>query len=167
MKGEPHSSPFFYVKIMETSTLKKINYPEKWSQSRFFQMTKKMFECVATHNYEELSRLCDDDYGIIDINPEGGSEIMRDRLGWENWFKGLFVQLQKMEAETWSVITQYEEFTTSELSYSVVDFDQFFVHEGKTLKFDVIATIIWKKVGENHWQESRYHSSLKKVEEIK
>ena len=51
------------------------------------------------------------------------------------------------------------------MGYSVVDFDQIFIAGDQKLKFSVIATIIWKRVGED-WKESRYHSSLISVNPI-
>jgi hypothetical protein len=125
----------------------------------FFEFTVAMLDCVAQHNFETLAGICDDDYGIIDINTTGGSEVIRDRAGWENWFTGLFAQLKAMQAETWSEITRYEAITGSDMGYGVVDFEQVLVAGGKRYRFDVIATIIWKKVG-NTWKESRYHSSM-------
>ena len=125
----------------------------------FFNLTKEMLDCVRDFNFERLANICDDDFGIIDINTEGGSEIIRDRKGWENWFTGLFSKLDSMNAKTWSEITHYEAIQHETLGYGVVDFDQVF-HAGETrLRFKVIATIIWKLV-DGEWKESRYHSSL-------
>lgn len=142
----------------------KINYPKEWLEKPLFNLTAEMFECVKDHNFDRLSEICDDDFGIIDINPEGGSEIMRDREGWENWFKGLFKNLSILGATTWSEITHYEESVTGHMAYSVVDFDQVFIQGDKNMRFGVIATIIWKKV-DNIWKEARYHSSLKGIKE--
>jgi hypothetical protein len=131
----------------------------------FFDLTVQMLDCVAQHNFERLAGICDDDFGIIDINTTGGSEVIRDRAGWENWFQGLFAQLDTMQAETWSEITRYEAISGSDMGYGVVDFQQVLRVGGKSFRFDVIATIIWKKMGDT-WKESRYHSSmLKMVEE--
>jgi hypothetical protein len=135
------------------------SYPKEWREQPFFDLTAEMFECVSEHNFERLSKICDDDYGIIDINPEGGSEIIRDRAGWENWFQGLFTRLGAMKADTWSEITGYESVVRGEMGYSVVDFDQLLIVDGKRMRFAVIATIIWKKEGDE-WKESRYHSSM-------
>lgn len=56
-------------------------------------------------------------------------------------------------------ITGYEAVESGDMGYSVVDFDQVF-HSGlQRLRFKVIATLIWKKVG-GLWKEARYHSSL-------
>lgn len=144
----------------------KKNIPaERFVHLPFYDLTCEMLDCVRDHNFERLSRICDDDFGIIDINTTGGSEIIRDREGWEDWFTGLFKKLDDMQAKTWSVITNYEALEHETMGYSVVDFDQMFIAGGKTMRFGVIATIIWKKEG-NIWKESRYHSSLKGVEEV-
>lgn len=131
----------------------------------FYRLTEEMLGCVRDHNFVRLSAICDDDFGIVDINTEGGSEIIRDRKGWEDWFSGLFKTLDSMGAKTWSEITSYEAIEHETMGYSVVDFDQYFIAGDQKLKFGVLATIIWKKEG-NEWKESRYHSSLKGVEPI-
>jgi len=125
----------------------------------FYARTKQMLDCVRDHDFDQLAKICDDDFGIIDINTEGGSEIIRDRAGWEAWFKGLFAKLEEMNAQTWSEITHYEALEGKDMGYSVVDFDQIFIAGEQRLRFSVIATIIWKWV-DGEWIESRYHSSL-------
>ncbi|WKN41544.1 nuclear transport factor 2 family protein [Tunicatimonas pelagia] len=150
---------------MNTLTANAPDYPPKMLQKPFFDLTLEMLDCVRDHNFNRLSQICDDDYGIVDINTEGGSEIIRDRAGWEKWFSGLFKTLDQMQAETWSEITNYEAQQTDDMGYSVVDFDQMFVVGEKRMRFSVIATIIWKKVAQE-WKEARYHSSLIQIEEL-
>jgi hypothetical protein len=150
---------------MQTIDKPKISYPDEMYEKPFFSETARMLEDVSNHDFDDLSQVCDDDFGIIDINVQGGAEVIRNREGWENWFKNLFIQLDQMEASTWSEITNYEAIETSEMGYGVVDFDQKFITKDKKLNFSVIATIIWKKVGKE-WKESRYHSSLIKVEPL-
>jgi ketosteroid isomerase-like protein len=130
----------------------------------FFDLTAEMFRCVRDHDFATLSGICDDDFGIVDINVEGGSQVIRDRAGWEQWFKGLFAQLKEMGATTWSEITRYEAVEATDMGYSVVDFDQVFIGDGRRLRFSVLATIVWKRSGDG-WKEARYHSSLLKVAE--
>lgn len=128
----------------------------------FFPLTQTILNCVRDHDFNQLAGICDDDFGIIDINTQGGSEIIHDREGWENWFQGLFARLKTMQAKTWSEITNYEALQHETMGYSVVDFDQVFHTPDTKLRFKVTATIIWKKVN-NEWKESRYHSSLVSV----
>jgi hypothetical protein len=136
-----------------------IRYPESFYEKPFFHLTKVILDCVRDHNYGILSRICDDDFGIVDINPKGESEIVRDRAGRESWFKNLFTQLDQMDAITWSEITNYEAIQKKDMGYSVVDFDQMLLLGTKKMRFKVIATIIWKKEA-GEWKEARYHSSL-------
>ena len=144
--------------------LKASDYSSEMRKKPFFELTFEMLNCVRDHNFGRLAEICDDDFGIIDINTEGGSEIIRDRDGWEKWFKGLFGNLDSINAQTWSEITRYEAIKKSEMGYSVVDFDQMLVVGDKKMRFSVIATIVWKLESGN-WKESRYHSSLIKVSE--
>ncbi len=142
----------------------RLEYPASMLSKPFFDLTRTMLDCVRDHNFRDLAQICDDDFGIIDINTAGGSEIIRDRAGWEAWFQGLFVQIDAMQAQTWSEITGYEAVRAGDMGYSVVDFDQVFIAGGKRMRFAVIATIIWKRAGEV-WKEARYHSSLVQVKE--
>lgn len=134
-------------------------YPAKWRDMSFFGLTVEMLDCVSRHDFNRLAEICDDDFGIIDINPEGGSEIIRNRV------KGIFSELEKRKTETCSEITNYEAIESGNMGYGLVDCDQTFIQGDQQLKFGVIATIIWKKVN-GKWFESLYHSSLKKVEPL-
>jgi len=131
----------------------------------FYGLTLDLLDCVRDHDFRTLSAMCDDDFGIVDITTTGGSLIIRDRAGWEEWFTGLFAQLDALRAQTWSEITGYESVVSGDMGYSVVDFDQTFIAEEEKLRFGVIATIIWKRV-DGVWKESRYHSSLVGVQKI-
>ena len=131
----------------------------------FYGLTVELLDCVRDHNYGRLSEICDDDFGIVDITTDGGSLVIRDRAAWEEWFTGLFAQLDFMAARTWSEITNYEAVQTGDMGYSVVDFDQVLITGDERLQFSVVATVIWKRV-DGIWKESRYHSSLVGVEKF-
>ena len=128
----------------------------------FFQLTETILNCVRDHNYELLSSICDDDFGIIDINETGGTMVAKNRADWENWFKTLFAKLNSMNATTWSEITEYDALETAEMGYSVVFFNQYLKVENVTQCFKATSTIIWKKTDDG-WKESRYHGSLLSV----
>ena len=123
--------------------------------------TRRLFDYVATQNFEDLAKLCDDDFGIVDLDPSGGNVVVRDRAGWEDWFHGLFQQLQAMDARTYTRIKEYHVKPGSDLAYSVVYFDQMVDHQGHTYTFDCVATIIWKQDADTgRWVESRWHASM-------
>ncbi|MCU0352622.1 MAG: nuclear transport factor 2 family protein [Cytophagales bacterium] len=125
----------------------------------FYQETLAMLDCVSKHDFDRLAAICDDDFGIVDLNPEGKNVIVEDRAGWENWFRTLFATLQTMQAETYSEIHQYQALQHDTMGYCVVNFNQFLVVGGQKHRFNCVSTIIWKKVGDA-WKESRWHVSL-------
>jgi hypothetical protein len=142
-----------------TTTAVATQTPVTMAAKPLYDLTVSLLGCVRDHDFTTLARLCDDDFGIVEITTTGGSLVIRDRAGWEDWFTGLFAQLAAAKASTWSEITGYEVRMGQDMAYSVVDFDQMFVTDQESLRFTVIATIIWKRV-DGDWKESRYHSSL-------
>lgn len=90
-------------------------------------MTELLLESVSKHDFETLSSLCDDDFGIVDLDTQAKNVIIRTRLEWENWFQKLFIHLDALKAQTHSEITQYDELVTSELAYCVVEFTQYLI----------------------------------------
>lgn len=130
----------------------------------FYQETLTLFNSVAKHDFDTLASLCDDDYGIVDLNEEGKNIIIRTRAEWEDWFHTLFQKLDKMQARTWTEVTNYEAVKEDKLGYSVVDFDQLLEVGDQKLRFSCIVTIIWKKTNKG-WKEARYHSSLISVKQ--
>ncbi len=125
----------------------------------FYTETELLFTCVSKHDFDTLADLCDDDFGIIDLDPQGKNVVVHDRAGWENWFKTLFQKLSDMQAHTYTEIRDYQALAHETLGYSVVNFDQFLEVANQKLKFNCMVTIIWKKVGDR-WKESRWHVSL-------
>ena len=129
----------------------------------FAAESSELFASVRDHDFETLAARCDDDFGIIDINTGGGSEIIRNRAEWENWFTNLFKQLDAMQAKTDTLIAKYDAVDWGDTGMSVVEFAQMLEFGGKTGRFNVIVTIVWKKV-EGRWVEARWHSSLVSTE---
>ncbi len=134
-----------------------------FEQLPFYHLTVNMLECVSTHNFDVLSRICDDDFGIIDLDTQGKSVVVANRQEWESWFRSLFAKLDTMRAKTSSEVLNYQALQTTEMGYSVLDFCQNLEVDGFVGKFYCVATIIWKKVGEE-WKESRWHGSLIRTE---
>ena len=130
-----------------------------WSDSPFFAETVELLRSVRDHDFESLAELCDDDFGIVDLDPSGGSVMIRTREEWENWFHGLFAQLDTMSADTDSEILDYQALEGIDLGYSVVEFRQSLTIGDMVAQFDCVATVIWKKTSLG-WRESRWHVSL-------
>ena len=129
----------------------------------FAAETAELFASVRDHDFATLAARCDDDFGIIDIDPEGGSQVIRDRAGWEAWFTGLFAQLDAMGADTDTLVSRYEAVDWGTTGMGVVDFTQLLTLGGRTGRFHCIVTIVWKREGER-WVEARWHASLLSTE---
>lgn len=129
----------------------------------FITETQTLLQSVSQHDFDTLAALCDDDFGIVDISPTGGSVAIRSRRGWEAWFQELFATLEAMDAETTSHITEYHAIKGQDLGYSVVYFRQELTYSGRTAAFDCVATIVWKQTSEG-WKEARWHCSVLRVD---
>lgn len=131
--------------------------------SPFADLTAGLFAGVRDHDLGALERLCDDDFGIVDIAPDGGSVVIRDREEWRAWFKQLFTQLDEMDAATDTEVHAYRGVQWGDAGMSVVDFVQTLTVAGLTGRFTCQVTIVWKRV-DDRWREARWHCSLLETE---
>lgn len=125
----------------------------------FFNETVALLRSVRDHDFDTLAALCEDDYGIIDVDAAGQPRPIRTRDEWEAWFHELFATLGAMQARTDSDVTDYHATATDELGYSVLEFRQFLSVGELTATFDCIATIVWKRTADG-WREARWHASV-------
>ncbi len=132
---------------------------ERFAARSFFSETLTLLRSVRDHDFDTLAALCDDDFGIVDVDPAGAARPIRDRAGWEAWFRELFATLDSMGASTDSRIDDYHAVAGEDLGYSVLDFTQTLTVGDHTASFECIATIIWKKVDAG-WREARWHASV-------
>jgi SnoaL-like domain len=132
---------------------------ERFLREPFFAETLTLLRSVRDHDHETLSWLCDDDFGIVDVDPSGQSVPIRTRIEWEAWFHRLFDTLTAMAATTDSEIVDYHAVRTAELGYSVLEFRQSLTVGESTAWFTCLATIIWKHTSHG-WREARWHASV-------
>ena len=125
----------------------------------FFTLSTSLLRAVREHDFETLSVLCDDDAGIVDVDPTGTSVMIRDRSEWENWFHQLFGALDGLGAETDSLVLDYRAFVDGGLGWSVLEFRQFLEIGDLVATFDCVSTIIWKRTPDG-WREARWHCSV-------
>jgi hypothetical protein len=133
-------------------------YPDH-EKKPFFAETVTLLRSVRDHDFDTLAELCDDDYGIVDIAPDGTNVAVRSREEWEAWFRGLFGQLSSMQAGTDSDILAYDAVEADTMGYSVLEFRQSLTVGDLVASFDCMTTIVWKKV-EGVWREARWHGSV-------
>lgn len=135
----------------------------EWAGQPYFDYTVELLRSVRDHDFDTLAARCDDDFGIVDLDPAGGNVMVRTRAEWEAWFHGLFEKLDAMSAATDSRITSYQVLPGPDLGYSVVEFTQYLTVGEAVAAFDCVVTVIWKRVGDD-WKESRWHISLLKAD---
>ncbi len=133
--------------------------PPHLAERPFLPETLTLLRSVRDHDFDTLAALCDDDFGIVDVDPAGNARPIRDRSGWEAWFRELFATLDSMGATTDSTIDDYQVVVTDEMSYSVLDFTQTLTVGDHVASFECVATIIWKLTPDG-WRESRWHASV-------
>jgi ketosteroid isomerase-like protein len=134
--------------------------PVEFTDRPFFAETLVLLRAVREHDFDTLAALCDDDFGIVDIAPDGSGVPIRTRAEWEAWFRdGLFPRLEALGADTDSEVTGYQALVSGDLGYGVVDFRQSLTIGGLVATFDCIATVIWKQTATG-WKESRWHCSV-------
>lgn len=133
--------------------------PDRFRSESFFAETLTLLRSVRDHDFDTLAQLCDDDFGIIDVDTAGNPRPIRSRVAWEAWFHELFGTLTDMGATTDSEVLDYHAVETTELGYSVLDFRQTLNAGAHHASFDCIATIVWKRDG-RQWREARWHVSV-------
>ena len=132
---------------------------QHFADAPFFAETLTLLRSVRDHDFETLAALCDDDFGIVDVDTSGTPRPIRDRAGWEAWFHELFATLNAMGASTDSRIDNYQAIASDDLGYSVLDFTQTLSVGDRVASFECVATIIWKRTSAG-WREARWHASV-------
>jgi hypothetical protein len=125
----------------------------------FAAETAELLAAVRDHDLATLEARCDDDLGIIDLAPDGGSMVLSDRVSWRRWFEGLFAQLTEIGAATDSRVETLESVVWTDAGMSVLTWWQSLTVADQVGWFRCQATIVWKRPGER-WVEARWHASL-------
>ena len=125
----------------------------------FYDQTVTLLHSVRDHDFATLAALCDDDFGIVDIDVAGTARPIRNRAEWEEWFTTLFATLKSMNAETDSVILDYKALSQGTLGFGVLEFQQTLTVGPHVATFECVATIIWK-LTPHGWREARWHASI-------
>lgn len=135
------------------------NPPQRFAHRPFYAETLSLLRSVRDQDFESLNWLCDDDYGIVDVDPVGRARVIRNRSEWADWFHELFATLETLGATTDSEVLSYKAVREAILGYSVLEFRQSLTIGEHTATFDCIATIIWKRTSRG-WREARWHGSV-------
>jgi hypothetical protein len=133
--------------------------PARFARRPFYAETLTLLRSVRDHDFESLQWLCDDDFGIVDVDPAGQARVIRSRDEWSQWFHELFSTLDALGAAPIRRSSSYKAVREQSLGYSVLEFRQSLTVGDHTAFFDCIATIIWKKTSRG-WREARWHGSV-------
>ena len=133
--------------------------PARFEGQPFFESTLTLLRSVRDHDIDTLSVLCDDDFGIVDVDPAGNARPIRSRVEWERWFHELFATLDTMDADTDSEVLDYRATREETMGMSVLEFRQTLSIGELIATFDCIATIVWKRTDQG-WREARWHASV-------
>lgn len=152
------------AETVTTETAARASWLDKASDSEFagqpfFSETVELLRCVRDHDFDSLAALCDDDFGIVDLDPTGSNVMIRTRAEWEAWFKRLFSELSAGGMGTDSVITNYQALEGADMGFGVVEFTQYLTLGDLVAEFDCVTTIVWKATPDG-WREARWHVSL-------
>ena len=131
----------------------------QFADQPFYSETIELLRCVRDHDFTALATLCDDDFGIVDVDPAGAARVVRDRAGWEAWFHELFATLDALTAATDSEVLDYRAIAHDTMGFSVLEFRQYLTIGDHTATFDCVTTIVWKHTPAG-WREARWHGSV-------
>lgn len=132
---------------------------ERFGDEPFFDETVALLRSVRDHDFDALADLCDDDYGIVDLDTDGSAVPIRSRVEWERWFHDLFAKLGAVGAQTDSVITDYAATRTPYMGFGVLEWVQTLTLGELEARFSCMATLVWKRTPDG-WKEARWHASL-------
>jgi len=145
---------------MTTSTPLSLDDPSPtFGDQPFYEQTVTLLASVRDHDFATLAALCDDDFGIVDIDVAGKARPIRSRAEWEDWFSTLFGTLDSMNAATDSLIVDYRALSHGTLGFGVLEFQQTLKVGPHVATFECVATIIWKLTPQG-WREARWHASI-------
>ena len=126
-----------------------------FSDQPFYEETVSLLQSMRNHDFATLAALCDDDFGIVDIDDAGAGRSIRNRVDWEQWS----TTLKAMDAATDWVILDYQALKRGSLGFGVLDFQQTLTAGPNVATVDCVATIVWKRTPTG-WREARWHASI-------
>lgn len=124
-----------------------------------YQHTERLLTAVNKLDLPQLRQMVDDDFGIVDVDPEGQPMVINNMEEWEAYMEKNMIAMRELHARLAYEIDEYHEKVADTMAYVVVKFRQH-VHipEKAEMEHDCIATVVWKKTDDG-WKEARWHCS--------
>lgn len=129
------------------------------SAEPLLEETRALLDAVNRLDLDGLRAMVDDDFGIVDVDPEGRSVVLSTKAEWDAYMHVNFAAMSTAGAVLSSQIREYHGEMTDDLGYSVVRFVQHVTIGPTVIENPCIATIVWKHT-EHGWREARWHCSL-------
>lgn len=133
--------------------------PLRFARQPFYAETLALLEAVRDHDFARLAALCDDDFGIVDVDAAGRTRTVRTRVEWERWYLEQFATLETLGAVTDAEVLSYKARREGDLGFSVVEFRQSLTVGEHTAHVDCVATVVWKRTPTG-WRQARWHGSV-------
>lgn len=126
---------------------------------QLYQNTEALLTAVNRLDLPELRTMVDDDFGIVDVDPEGNPIVIDNMDEWEAYMEKNMLAMQTLHAKLSYEIDEYHENVSDRMAYVVVKFTQrVHIPEKPEMTHHCIATIVWKQT-EQSWKEARWHCS--------
>jgi ketosteroid isomerase-like protein len=123
-----------------------------------FAETRALLDSVNALDLDALRSMVDDDYGIVDVDPEGRTVVLGTKEEWEAYMLHHFGAMSAAGARLSSQVVDYHGDAGDGLAYSVVRFVQRVELGDALIENPCIATIVWKRTDDG-WKEARWHCS--------
>lgn len=129
------------------------------TKHQLYQQTERLLSAVNQLDLPKLRNMVDDDFGIVDVDPEGKAVVINDMQEWENYMEKNMLAMQQLHAKLSYEIDEYHENVSESMAYVVVKFtQQVHIPEKPEMSHSCIATVVWKKTDDG-WKEARWHCS--------
>jgi ketosteroid isomerase-like protein len=126
---------------------------------QLYQHTERLLSAVNQLDLPKLRNMVDDDFGIVDVDPEGNPIVINTMEEWESYMEKNMLAMQQLHARLSYEIDEYHENVSDSMAYVVVRFvQQVHIPEKQEMSHSCIATVVWKKT-EDGWKEARWHCS--------
>jgi len=126
---------------------------------QLYQHTERLLSAVNQLDLPKLRNMVDDDFGIVDVDPEGNPIVINNMEEWESYMEKNMLAMQQLHARLSYEIDEYHENVSDSMAYVVVRFvQQVHIPEKPEMSHSCIATVVWKKT-EDGWKEARWHCS--------
>ena len=128
--------------------------------------TEAMLDAVNALRLDDLRALVDDDYGIVDVDPQGDAVVLDTKAEWDAYMEAAFAGMRAADARLSYDVVDYSACEGRDLAYSVVRFRQTVGVGDGTQRHTCVATIVWKRTPDG-WREARWHCTREATEVLR